>query len=273
MTERKHYLDNLRTLVILLLFPYHTFMIYNNWGETFYIHGQDLLAPSLFVGINWTWMMPAMFVIAGISSRYALRIRSLGEYAKERVSKLLIPLGFGLLLVIPVQSYFAGLFWHGSAVYMESFTKLTDLSGYDGAFGVGQLWFILFLFAITMVSIPFMALYEKRAKGTLGDKTPLVVLLLFGILPCIGNELFDISGKSPTEYLAFFLLGYFFVSGEKTLERLDRYRFLLLGLGVAGLLVSQYFGGMFAEWVSWIAILAVLGLCRHYFNYSGKTMR
>ena len=30
---RKHYLDNLRTIMILLLFPVHTFMIWNNYGK------------------------------------------------------------------------------------------------------------------------------------------------------------------------------------------------------------------------------------------------
>lgn len=38
---RKHYLDNIRTIVILLLFPYHTFMIWNNFGTKFYIWGGN----------------------------------------------------------------------------------------------------------------------------------------------------------------------------------------------------------------------------------------
>lgn len=32
MTERKHYIDNLRNMTILLLFPVHTFMIWNDFG-------------------------------------------------------------------------------------------------------------------------------------------------------------------------------------------------------------------------------------------------
>ncbi len=38
---RKHYLDNLRTVMILLLFPVHTFMIWNNYGTKFYVWGAD----------------------------------------------------------------------------------------------------------------------------------------------------------------------------------------------------------------------------------------
>ncbi len=30
---RKHYIDNLRNITILLLFPVHTFMIWNDFGS------------------------------------------------------------------------------------------------------------------------------------------------------------------------------------------------------------------------------------------------
>ncbi len=36
---RKDFIDNIRIICILLLFPFHTAMIYNNWGELFYITG------------------------------------------------------------------------------------------------------------------------------------------------------------------------------------------------------------------------------------------
>ena len=170
VTARKHFVDNLRAFTILLLFPYHIFMIYNNWGETWYIHGQDLLLPSVFNQIAYIFMMPLLFAVAGMSSRYALKRRSPREYTKERVTKLLLPLIFGILLVIPIQSYLAGLFFNGSANYLDYFTKITDLSGYDGAFTPGQLWFLLFLFVISMVCLPFMVWYKKKGKGTLGLK-------------------------------------------------------------------------------------------------------
>lgn len=270
MQERKHYLDNLRLLTVLLLFPYHTFMIYNNWGESFYVHGENLLIPSILIGISWCWMMPLLFAIAGMGSRYALEKRSAGEYTKERVSKLLIPLVLGVLLLVPIQSYIAGLFWNQNANYLDFFTKLTDFTGYDSAFTPGQLWFILFLFVISMVCLPFMIWYKNKGKGTLGDKIPLIVVILMGILPAIGNMLFDISGKSPTEYLAYFLLGYFFLANEHVLEKLDRYRFLLLGLFVAGFVLTTYFNQILFEAVSWLSILAILGLARHYLNINNK---
>jgi len=267
--NRNHYLDNLRAITILMLFPYHIFMIYNNWGESWYIHGKELFVPSMFIAVNSIWMMPLLFTVAGISSRYALKKRSAGEFAKERGNKLLLPLIFGMLLIVPVQSYLAGIFFNGHASYLDYFTKVTDLSGYDGAFTPGHLWFLLFLFVISMVSLPFMIWYNRKGKGALGDNVPLVLIVLMGLLPCVGS-LLKIGGKSPTESLAYFLLGYFFLTNENIHKKLEKYRFLLLGLTVLSCAVSLYFEHQYFEQVSWLAILTILGMGRRYLNFSGR---
>jgi surface polysaccharide O-acyltransferase-like enzyme len=121
-----------------------------------------------------------------------------------------------------------------------------------------------------MVSIPFMLWYKKCGKGALGDKIPFVFVILMGILPCIGNMIFDIGGKSPTEYLTYFLLGYFFLASEKVPQKLDKYRFLLLLILAAGAILTTIFDHVFYEAVSWLAVLTVLGMGRHYLNFSGK---
>ena len=275
IVSRKYYIDNLRIFIILLLFPFHIFMIYNNWGENFYIHGEALLIPSIFNRFASIFMMPVLFAVAGISSRYALEKRSTGEYFKERFSKLLLPFIFGVLLVIPVQPYLAGIYWNGEANYFDSFTKITDLSGYDGAFTPGHLWFILYLFVISMVCLPFMICYKNKGKGTLGNKVPLILVILMGLLPCIAqNELFkgiNIFGKSILEDSVYFLLGYFFLSNDNLLEKLERYRFLLLGLFVLYTgFMAFVLDGEFYEMASWFSILAILGMARHYLNFTGK---
>lgn len=268
--DRKHFVDNLRVFTILLLFPYHIFMIYNNWGETWYIHGKALLAPSVFNQIVNIWMMPLLFAIAGMSSRYALRQRSPGEFIKERVNKLLLPLIFGVVLIIPIQAYLAGLFFNCNANYLNFFTRITDLSGYDGAFTPGQLWFLLFLFVISLVCLPFMIWYKKQGKGTLGEHVSLILVVSMGLLPCIGS-LLKIGGKSPTEDLAYFLLGFFFLTSDNLLKKLEKYRFILLGLSIAYSAFSIFImHRLLFEVASWLAILTLLGLGKHYINFKGK---
>ena len=275
IVSRKYYIDNLRTFIILLLFPFHIFMIYNNWGENFYIHGEALLIPSLFNRFANIFMMPTLFTVSGISSRYALEKRSAGEYLKERFCKLLLPFIFGVLLVVPVQTYIAGIYWNGQANYFESFTKITDLSGYDGAFTPGHLWFILYLFVISVVCLPFLIWYKNKGKGTLGNKVPLILVILLGLLPCISqNELFkviNISGKSILEDSVYFLLGYFFLYNDNLLEKLERYRFFLLGLFVVYIAFMVLILDMeFYEMAPWLSILTLLGLARRYLNFNGK---
>lgn len=270
MGNRKHYIDNLRVLAVLMLFPYHIFMIYNNWGESWYIHGADLTFPSICNRINWLWMMPALFAVAGISSRYALEKRSPGEYLMERIRKLLIPLVCGMILLVPIQSYLAGMYFNGEADYFDYFTRITDLTGYDGSFTTGHLWFILFLFVISVFCLPLMILYKHKRQGTSGGKKPLILIIFMGLLPCLGNMILDIGGKSPTEYLVYFLLGYFILSDEDVVVSLDQYRFVLLGLFLAGAGLTMYFNNILIEAVAWISVLAVLGLARHYLNFSGR---
>ena len=69
---RKHYIDNLRNLTILLLFPVHTFMIWNDFGFRFYIwQGENKILSTLIVLVN-PWFMPILFALDGMSARYAL---------------------------------------------------------------------------------------------------------------------------------------------------------------------------------------------------------
>ena len=98
---RKIYIDNLRNYTILLLFPVHTFMVWNDFGSRFYVWlGESRLLSTLIVLVN-PWFMPLLFVLAGISARHALEQRSRREYVKQRARKLLVPFLGGLLLLVP----------------------------------------------------------------------------------------------------------------------------------------------------------------------------
>ena len=283
---RKHYIDNLRWLCVLILFPYHTFMVYNNFGESFYVTGKEIAATSSVIMMIWPWLMPLMFLLAGVSSAYALEKRTGKEYAKERVSRLLIPLVFGILLLIPIQTYVAEVFHNGYtggyfAQYILFFTKPTDLSGYHGGFTPAHLWFVLYLFVISMVALPVMLLYKKSEKKIPVHKIPFPLLLSLFVIPVFSQLILDISGKSVGEYLTWFLFGYFFVSSEAVQEKLQKYRFLLLGLliacvlgyAIAGTKIEAYSVVLFEflyAFYAWVAILTILGFGKRHLNFSNK---
>ena len=62
---RKHYIDNLRWLAILLLIPYHAAMAWNIWKEPNYIffHGSKVLS-SLVVFLS-PYYMPLLCFLTG----------------------------------------------------------------------------------------------------------------------------------------------------------------------------------------------------------------
>lgn len=108
---REHYIDNLRSLSILLLFPVHTFMIWNDFGSGFYIWlGGNRVLSTLIVLVN-PWFMPLLFVLAGMSARYALEKRTVKEFVIQRIWKLLVPFVGGMIFLVPFQTLYARKFF------------------------------------------------------------------------------------------------------------------------------------------------------------------
>lgn len=81
---RKYYIDNMRWIIILLLIPYHAAMAWNIWGEPTYIYFESNKTISSIVVFFSPYLMPLMFLIAGVSTRLALQKRTIGQYVLER---------------------------------------------------------------------------------------------------------------------------------------------------------------------------------------------
>lgn len=275
---RKNYIDNLRNLTILLLFPVHTFMIWNDFGSRFYIwKGESKILSTLIVLVN-PWFMPILFALAGMSARYALEKRSNKEFTLQRVSKLLIPFISGMLLLVPIQTLYTRKFFEnysGSLVehWQYFFTHFTDLSGYDGAFTPGHLWFILFLFIISMVALPLLrwAPHEKMAVWV--EKIPAFGVLLLFIPIWLMYYLGNFGGFSIGKNLALYLLGYYVLSNDRIMEKLDKNIKWLAGLCMVGTIVSvslyykfSYYGDLWVNFIGWLSILVLLVVGKRFFN-------
>ena len=286
MNMRKPFIDNIRWICVLFLFVYHTFMVFNSFGESFYVKGADIEATTYVIAAAWPWIMPLLFLIAGVSSAHAVRKRTAGEYIKERVFKLLIPLLFGVLLLVPIQTFFAEVFHNGYeggyfAQYVLFFTKPTNLTGYNGGFTPAHLWFIMYLFLISLIATPLMYVYQKSAKKLPVGKIPVPVLLVLFIIPVFTQVILDIDGKSFGEYLTWFLFGFFLISNDTVQEKIEKYRFLFLGLALP-CIVAYVTTGDAAEnfsmplyellyfFYAWNAILAIIGFGKRHLDFSNK---
>jgi len=59
--------------------------------------------------------MPLLFVLAGIATWYAFAHRPAGAYAREPTRRLLVPLLFGIVVIVPPQPFLAQLPYPGTS--------------------------------------------------------------------------------------------------------------------------------------------------------------
>lgn len=285
LNMRKHYIDNLRWLILLILIPYHAAQAWNTWGEPNYILFEGNRAISSIIVFFSPYFMPLLFVLAGISTKFALQKRTKKEYLIERVHRLLVPLLFGTIFFMPVMTYLADSF-HGSyqggfwAHYVVFFTKLTDWTGADGGFSLGQFWFLLYLMIISMAGVCVITLLNK-IPVKLRKTIPFKMVLVFGLPLPLLSELLSIGGKSFVEYTYLFLIGYYVLADEEVVDKAEKNSLLLLGVGLIATILNVYlfiwsdvelvFLNLITKCVSeWIMIIAFIGLAKRNLNFEGK---
>ncbi len=284
---RKHFIDNLRWMDVFLLIPYHAAQAFGTWGELNYMYFWPNRVISSIIVFFSPFFMPLLFLLAGMSTRYALKKRIYRQYIVERAKRLIVPLVFGTLVFCPILAYigdvtnygYNGSFFGHYAVF---FTKWTDLSGFDGGFNIGQFWFLLFLFVISLASVGIIALSNKLIKKQVkAEKIPFWTLCLMIIpLPFL-YDLLTVGGKSFTEYLYIFLIGYYIMSYDKVIDKAEKYRFISLAIGLAASIANVYmfiwsgkdYGAIntiakaFAEW---FMILALIGIGKNKLDHKDK---
>ena len=290
--DRRYDLDALRVLAVLLLVPFHSARVFDVF-DPFYVKN-----PETSGGLSWAvvaflnpWHMPLLFVLAGAATWLALGQRGAAGYVRERTRRLLVPLLFGLLVVVPPQGFLASRF-RGEEVSVASFlgdywTVEGDLSGYTGSFTPAHLWFIGFLFIFSLVTLPLLVRWRGRQVRTrwLLWAMPLV-LLAADELPAPND-----GPQNPWYSLALFVAGFLLLADERT-ERLvhRRWRPLLVAavitMTTALLVWSSGTSGrwsdgslpdigfaLFEEANTWIWVLALLGAGRALLSRPRRGLR
>ena len=285
LNMRKYYIDNLRWITLLLLIPYHTAMAWNVWGEPNYIIFEGNRLISSIIVFFSPYFMPLLFVLAGMSTKFALQRRTIKEYLVERTKKLFIPFLFGTITIMPIMSYIgdvfnysynSGFFQH----YAVFFTKFTDLTGADGGFSLGQFWFLLYLMVISFLAVGIIKLFEKVIPES-KKEIPFGLVLLLGLPLPIFSDWLTIGGKSLVEYTYFFLLGYYVFANEEVVCKIEKILWALFGLGLVATILNVYlflwidreyiFVNDITKYVSkWIMVIALIGLAKRYLNFTGR---
>lgn len=261
MNSRRHDIDFLRVFAFSLLILYHVGMFYvYDWGwhvKSAY-QAEWLQLPMAFTN---QWRMSLLFVISGLAVSFIWGKYSPGHLARRRAGRLLIPLIFGLVLLVAPQPYYEalskGVIEPGFINFMSQYLTFQDFPGeaWGGENMIvwtwNHLWYLPYVLFYTLLLIPIAIFLEGRGKalrsrfqnlrGVWMVLVPVVPLLLYGnfvypSFPYISHAFVD-DWYAHAMYGTLFLFGYMIGRDEGFWAELRRMRRPLLALGVATFIV------------------------------------
>ncbi len=170
-SHRRPDIDALRVGCILLLHLYHSARMFN--GDDPWHVKAPVLLPLLNGPMDVLHMvrMPLLMLIAGLATAFALRKRSVGTFAWDRVKRLLLPLVFGMLVIVPPQIWVERI-WKGQITesYWAFWPSVFQGVPYPkGNTSWHHLWFVAYLFVFCMLALPlFQWLKSGSGQAWLG---------------------------------------------------------------------------------------------------------
>jgi surface polysaccharide O-acyltransferase-like enzyme len=246
---RRADLDWLRVIAFGLLIFYHSGLAWSGW--TFHITSAD--------SIHWLreilrfmnrWRMPLIFVVSGAAIVFALSARSPIDFAADRLRRLLLPLAFGMVVLVPPQDYLAFIYdgrFHGSFLNWMA-------QAFAGHYPAGKLsphhlWFLAYVLALTFILLPcFLLLRTAQGRALharIGRATarrglqwlmplPLAATILW-LTPISDGSGFNLIGPwyGLSYYSVLLLYGAFIYGSPELLAALNRQCFMSLAIAMA----------------------------------------
>lgn len=267
--ERRHDLDWIRSAAFGLLVLYHVGMYYVTWGWHVKSPQTHLLLEP-FMLLSSPWRMSLLFVISGAATAFMLGRQPHG-FLRQRSWRLLLPLLFGMAVIVPPQSYYQiveqlqGGYHDGYLAFYGRY-----LSAYHGFCNGDEcltlptwnhLWFVAYLWVYTALlwvlwrSLPDAArtrLLGWAASALRGWHALLIPIGLLAAARLLLVARFESTHAlfgdwyNHAQYFPLFLLGFLMASARGFWESLQRLRWpalILAALGYALMIHTWYFSG------------------------------
>ena len=310
--ERRYELDALRVLAVLALLLYHASRPFDT--EVWHLKNLEKSAGlELFGNLLTPWRLPLLFMISGLGTYYALGFRSAWRYARERLGRLLLPLAFGMAVVVVPQVYVERISvgmpdrmsprdFHGS--YLDFYPHYFEGAYPSGNLSWHHLWFLSYLLVFSLAALPlFLYLRGKRGRHQATRMASWLrpgrrIFLLALPLAVIHVAL---RGRFPSthalvgdwwnlaHYFLLFLLGYVllpqpaFKEGAEANRRLGAALFVIafvMRLALVPLLApiapySLAYAALLTlrAVIEWSALIAVIGYAGVYLNRPSRVLR
>ncbi len=301
---RKYDLDWLRVIIFGLLIFYHVGMFFVPWD----FHIKNIVIyewttwPMLFLN---QWRLPMLFVISGVGTWYALGKRTSLQFSAERIKRLLLPLIFGMLVIVPPQVYIERLtFGQFTGSYFEFWPAMAFNGVYpSGNLSWHHLWFLPYLLLYSLLMIPLFIhlkknpdnFYFRSIRKWIARFSPklLWLLLPFYFTYTILREFFPVTHDLVNDwftlvnYLLFFFMGFSMAGIGKILwDILEKYRSNLLIAAIISYTIYTLLHELVEHTVTmhfirntfkviniWLWILVCFGYASKYLNRESKELR
>jgi glucan biosynthesis protein C len=310
--SRRYDVDWLRVLGMMTVFLFHNNRFFDTEG--WHVKSPEISqASTIFTIFAVQWMMPLFFILSGVGIYHALAHQRWRQYLISRVKRLLVPLLFGILVIIaPLQVYlerisneqFEGSFWSFYPHYFEGWYGIQK----DGNFawmGI-HLWYLEFLFVFSIVTLPLF-LYLRSSSGSrlMGSlarllSRPWTIFLLalpIGIaefaagMPPIKDSVFGnegFGGWSALPYLALLIIGYILAASDGPTRAMERHRTAALLVGVLSFILGYFAYKASEQWslaprellmsflrgvLCWSWLVAICGFASRYLRFSNGFLK
>jgi len=306
---RRYDLDWLRIVAFMLLILYHVGMYYVTWDwHVKSPHASHAIEPLMM--LTSPWRLSLLFLVSGVATGYLLERQGARGFLARRSWRLLLPLAFGILVIVPPQSYlevveqigYAGSFGEFWRFYITGYPKFCDADGCLFVPTWNHLWFVAYLWTYTVVLhvairawpaqvAHLRALADRVFAGSSAVVLPIAWLagarLVLGGLPST-HALVD-DGYNHAVYLFVFVLGFVLAGTRAPWAAFEHARWHALGLAVLGWAALVAYQGFFTSGPppdvvrfpmravyaaeQWLAIVAALGFARRHLNRDNAARR
>lgn len=302
--ERLFFVDWLRIGAFALLVLYHVGMVYVPWD--FHVKHQPTYAVlEPLMRLSNPWRMGLLFVVSGLATGLMLGRPGL---ARERSRRLLLPLLFGMAVLVPPQAWLQVREQFGYGGGFLDFLRL--YFGAHAGFCRGRqclvlptwnhLWFLPYLWAYTMLLLMLRLMptaWLRPAADALASLSGwrllvLPALLLGGaralLFPRFGetHALVD-DWAAHAAFAPLFAFGVLLARRRVLLERLQDLRWPALALGLAGWVVLVLYPSAVPGWpaaaeawrqpmrwafaaAQWGGIVAAFGFARRHLAFDHR---
>lgn len=302
-TKRHYGMDWLRIFAFALLILYHICMYFVPWP--WHINRIEpvnwIAAPMMAMN---SWRLLLLFLVSGYASAALINRQSASlAFLRERSARLLIPVIFAVIIIIPVQPWVELVTKSG---YDKSMIKFwtSDYWAFTSEWGMvlptwQHLWFVCFLWAYTAALVTMILYIPISWKGALMNIanrafaglgliiTPCLLFIALVLIRGADSVRLDSWVDGSAAHIVFFgsmLFGYFLYHAQQGWTAIRQYWKLSLILSITAfaiiMAIKILWGNAEPIWAQiifaimrplhgWTTIIALLGIADQYANHDG----